>query len=119
MRGSSFDRAALRAYIARHHLTEKAMAAHAGIAYQTLRGILVRGCEPKPATRGAIENALAKPPPPRPPRKYEMVVRELWGRVPLAEIVRRAGAKRRQDVEQTARRLGLPNYRAAAKRAAE
>jgi hypothetical protein len=123
MTKTPFDHAALRRYIAAHDLTEPAMAAHAGIPYRTLRGILLSRREPLPTTRAAIERALQAQPPTKslPGGKYDAVVRECWGRMPLAEIVERAGAKRRQDIQQVARRLGLPKLQSGrqAARAAE
>lgn len=104
------QRAAVRAFIRRHRLTKQAMAAHCGIAYPTLMNWMSRRNEELSQGNWAlVEAGLAKEPVTRSSRsgKYDKVVAEMWGHATLDEIVIAAGAKRRQDVEQVAHRLGL------------
>lgn len=101
-----FDHAALRAYIARHELTEPAMAAHAGIPYRTLRGVLV-GREPSSRTRSLIELSLGKPPPPKRLPHHGQAVADAWSSETVREIGRRLGISH-QRVSFIAKKMELP-----------
>ena len=101
-----FDRAALRAYIAKHRLSEPEMAAHAGIPYRTLRGILCSSREPQHKTRAAIEHALTLPPPPRKPLPHSAEIARLWPQHGSTVISRRLGITPMR-VRQIAKALGL------------
>lgn len=105
-----FDRDALRAYIAAHNLKETVMAAHAGIAYRTLRRFLHYGGEPSPPTRYRIEQALRSPPPIRPLPKNGQAVANLWPHKSIREIARSTGIHRFQ-VYRIAKGMGLPSKR--------
>jgi hypothetical protein len=105
-----FDVAPLRAYIAEHRLSEPVMAAHAGIPYRTLRGILAKGAKPRPAAIAAIECALASPPPAPRPRKepeHAAIVRECWPKESSVETARRCGVTPAR-VRQIWGILGMP-----------
>ncbi len=105
-----FDRAALRAYMARHKLKKTAMAAHAGIPYRTLLGVL-RRYEPSPTTRAAIEGALQLAPPIRPMPRYAQDVTQAWPDRNTNEIGRKLGISH-QRVSAIAKEIGLPPKRA-------
>ena len=109
MTEASFDHAALRTYMAQHRLSEPRMAAHAGIPYRTLRGILVSERDPRPETRAAIERAMRNAPPHKPrktPAHSEAIVR-LWPDYWPVMIARHLGISK-QRVHQIAHVLGLP-----------
>lgn len=104
-----FDRAALRAYIARHHLTQPEMAAHAGIPFRTLHGILkdeFRKLTPK--TRAAIEHAINLPPPAieRKLPAHADEISRLWPKYGSTLIARKLGITPVR-VRQIAKALGL------------
>jgi hypothetical protein len=104
-----FDRATLRAYIAEHGLTERAMAEHAGVPYRTLRGVLALNKEPRPATRTAIERALESPPPPRPLPRYGEDIARLWPGNSSVAIARLLHVSK-QRVLQIVHEMGLPPH---------
>ena len=103
---SPFDRAALRAYIDEHGVTEPQMAAHAGVPYRTLRGVLL-GAEPLPATRAAIEEALTREPPPKPSPRHAAEIAALWPHYGSVLIGRRLEITSGR-VRQIAKLLRLP-----------
>lgn len=103
---------AIWAYMTENELSERAFAAHAGVPIATLRSTTRHAQTPRPETAAKLTRALGAKPAARPRRqrigKYDDTVRNLWGRAPMADIIEACGAKRRQDIEQVARRLGLP-----------
>jgi AraC-like DNA-binding protein len=105
-----FDCGPLRAYIAEHRLSEPAMAAHAGIPYRTLRGILSKGAEPRPPTRIAIERALTSPQPALHQVKepeHAAIVRQFWATESSEKTARRCGISASR-VRQIWNTLGMP-----------